>query len=139
MARDRDATIEQAVSLYIRMLIPLIDEGESVIVATEEGAKVGTVSKLDADWEFYATDGGGTPLTDVVKKQQLIQLFPVLSQLGIPPEKIRAEVVRLFDLPEDFNETAPVPTAAPVATPAGPPPPQAAPQTAQISDVIGGV
>jgi hypothetical protein len=139
MARDRDSTIEQAVSLYVRMLIPLIEEGESVIVSTTDGAKVGNVSKLDADWEFYATDGGGTPLTDAVKKQQLIQLFPVLQQLGIPPEKMKEEIVRLFDLPDAFNEALPVPAAAPIGTPAGPPAPTPDAGTVPTSDVIGGV
>jgi len=139
MARDRDGTIEQATSLYIRMLIPLIDDGESVIVATEEGAKVGTVAKIDADWEFYATDGGGTPLTDALKKQQIIQLYPVLSGLGIMPEKLRAEIVRLFDLPEDFNEVAPAPAPAAAAGPAIAAPQQEAGSTLQTSNSIGGV
>jgi len=139
MARDRDGTIEQATSLYIRMLIPLIDDGESVIVATEEGAKVGTVAKIDADWEFYATDGGGTPLTDALKKQQIIQLYPVLSGLGIMPEKLRAEIVRLFDLPEDFNEVTPAPAPAAAAGPAIAAPQQEAGSTLQTSNSIGGV
>lgn len=102
MARDRDATLESAVALYLRMLIPLLDDGESLVISTPEGAKVATVSKIDADWPIYATDGGGTPMSDLVRKQQLMQLVPLLPSLGVAPEKIRAEVVRLFDLPKEW-------------------------------------
>jgi hypothetical protein len=142
MARDRDATIEQATTLYVRMLLPLIDDGDSIVVATPEGAKAATTAKLDADWSFYATDGGGTPMTDIVRKQQLTQLLAVLPGLGVPVEKIRAEVVRLFDLPEEFN-VVPAPTPAP-ESPAAPPEqafsPDQAPveSTASTSTMIGG-
>jgi hypothetical protein len=137
MARDRDATIEGVAALYVRMLIPLIDDGDTVVVATEEGAKVATVAKLDADWEFYATDSAGTPLTDMVRKQQLIQLLPALAQLGVPPEEIKSEIVRLYDLPESFlNSPAAAAPVGPSASQAATAP--AAPTEASVSDVIGG-
>jgi len=136
MARDRDGTIEKAALLYIRMLIPLIDDGDTVVIATPDGAKAATVGKLDADWEFYATDSAGTPLTDMVRKQQLIQLLPLLTGMGVPAEELKSEIVRLYDLPETFLN--PPPTASTVAVPqtatAG-----AAPTEAAVSDVIGGV
>jgi hypothetical protein len=135
MARDRDGTLEAAISLYIRMLIPLIEDGESVVVRTEEGAKAVTVSRLDADWTFYATDGGGTPMSDVLKKSQLIQLIPVLGGLGVAPDKVREEVIRLFDLPPTFNEVAAAPpseSAVPEALSSSPVP------EATTSAVIGG-
>lgn len=134
MARDRDMVIEQATNLYVRMLIPLIDDGETAVVATEDGARMASVQKLDADWTFYATDGGGTPMTDVLKKQQIMQLLPMLPSLGVQVEKIREEVVRLFGLPESFNEVAPPePAAAAPMVEAGTPVPEAA-----VSTVIGG-
>jgi hypothetical protein len=144
MARDRDATIEQAVTLYIRMLIPLIDDGDTLVIATPAGASAASVEKIDADWSFYATDGGGTPMTDMVRKQQLTQLLAVLPGLGVPADKLRAEVVRLFDLPEAFNEAAPPPAPAPEAPAAAPgsvvAPPEAAPTpSADTAAVIGGV
>jgi len=142
MARDRDATIEQATMLYVRMLLPLIEDGDTIVVATPEGAKAATVAKLDADWSFYATDGGGTPMTDIVRKQQLTQLLAVLPGLGVPNEQIRAEVVRLFDLPESFNAEAPPAPApgAPMASPeTAPAAPEVAPTTtATTSTMIGG-
>jgi hypothetical protein len=136
MARDRDAAIEHAASLYVRMLIPLVDDSDKVVVSTVEGAKVVSEAKLDADWTFYATDGGTTPLTDMVRKQQLLQLLPALTSLGVPAEAIREEVVRLYGLPVTFNETPAPPAPSALPTPGG----AVAPETpaATTSAVIGG-
>lgn len=134
MARDRDSTLESAALLYIRMLLPLIDDSEKVVISTPNGADVVTVDKLDADWTFYATDGGSTPMTDLLKKQQLIGLVPVLAQLGVPGKALKDEIIRLYGLPPSFGEEAPPPTAAPATpTPTGAPEAEAA-----VSDVIGG-
>ena len=77
------------------------------------------------------------------QQQQLTQLLAVLPGLGVPADKLRAEVVRLFDLPEAFNEAAP-PAPAPEAPAAEPgsvvAPPEAAPTpSADTAAVIGGV
>lgn len=136
MARDRDMTIEAAAQLYIRMLIPLIDDGEKMVVATPDGAKIITSDKIDADWTFYATDGGSTPMTDLIKKQQLMGLVPILAQLGVPGEAIKEELVRLYNLPPTFIEPA---AEAPGTTTKAPTPSTAAPEgTSAISDIIGG-
>jgi hypothetical protein len=72
-------------------------------------------------------------MTDVLKKQQIMQLLPMLPSLGVSVDKIREEVVRLFGLPEAFNEVAPPPpAAAPMAEEAAPAP------EAAVSTVIGG-
>lgn len=133
MARDRDSTIEAAILLYIRMLLPLIDDSERLVVATPTGAKILTSAKIDADWTFYATDGGSTPMTDMVRKQQIIGLIPVLSGLGVPGAALKEEIIRLFELPVTFANEAPV--AAPTSTETAP---AAAPE-AQVSNTIGGV
>jgi len=121
MARDRDSVLESAAQLYIRMLIPLIDEGENTVISTPEGAKIVTVERIDADWKFYATDGGSTPLSDILKKQQLMGLIPILAQLGVPPDAIKEELIRLYDLPESFmQELQAPPQQATPDVPAGP-------------------
>lgn len=139
MARDRDSTIEAAALLYIRMLIPLIEDSEKEVITTSDGARIVSSEKLDADWTFYATDGGSTPMTDMVKKQQIMQLLAPLVQLGVSPNAIRSEVVRLFDLPEQFNEAEPpvdkMPDPVAAAMPGGGGAPTA---EAATSDVIGG-
>ena len=42
-----------------------------------------------------------------------IRIGMLLLQLGVPPEKIKAELVRAFGFPEDFNEAMPAPMPAP--------------------------
>lgn len=133
MARDRDATIEAAALLYIRMLIPLVEDKEKQVINTPEGAKVVTVASLDADWNIYATDGGSTPMTDMMRKQQIIQLLPALLQLGVPTEALKAEIGRLYSLPESFMETVKEePSTESVI-------PQIKEAAATTTDVIGGV
>jgi hypothetical protein len=136
MARDRDAVIEAAALLYTRMLLPLIEDKDKVVVATPDGAKVVSEARLDADWTFYATDGGTTPVTDMVKKQQIMQLLAPLAQLGVPATAMRQEIVRLFDLPPTFNEVEPPPEAPPEAAMAAQP--GAPTPEATTSAVIGG-
>lgn len=132
MARDRDAVIESVSLLYVRMLLPLIEEGETSVIVTDNGAKTITSAKLDADWKFYAIDSGSTPLSDSVKKQQLVQLVPTLTALGVPNAAILDELVRLYSLPVSFKEVA----AAPVQQLPGS---TEAPISTSISNKIGGV
>lgn len=114
LARSRDATLEAAVVLYIRMLIPLLSKKDKLIIVTDTGARVVTADALDADWSVFAADNTSTPLTEILQKQQLMQLIPILAQLGVQGVAIKTELVRLFDLPVTFMEVAPpppVPTA----------------------------
>ncbi len=134
MARDRDSTLESAALLYVRMLIPLIDDSEQMIISTPDGADVVTADKLDANWTFYATDGGSTPMTDLLKKQQLVGLIPSLVQLGVPGKAIKDEIIRLYGLPPSFGEEV-QPAGGASASPLGAPPEA----EAAVSDVIGGV
>jgi hypothetical protein len=101
------------------MLIPLLDDSNKTVIVTPDGAKIVTVAALDADWTVYAIDGGSTPMTDILRKQQIMQLLPSLSGLGVPPLALKEEVIRLFGLPESFNQEVapPAPTdTSPVST-----------------------
>ena len=40
-------------------------------------------------------------------------LFPVLVQLGVPQEKIKEEMIRLYDMPKTFLEAPEQPPAPP--------------------------
>ena len=133
MARDRDSTLESAALLYVRMLIPLIDDSEQMIISTPDGADVVTADKLDANWTFYATDGGSTPMTDLLKKQQLVGLIPTLTQLGVPGKSLKDEIIRLYGLPPSFGEEV-KPAGSASASPLGMPPEA----EASVSTVIGG-
>jgi hypothetical protein len=41
----------------------------------------------------------------------------VLTQLGVQPQKIKEELIRIYDLPESFNEEMEQPMAPPTALP----------------------
>ena len=61
---------------------------------------------LTGDFQYWAVDAGSTPMSDMTKQQALISQAPLLLQLGVPAEAIRAEIIRAFDFPESFNEPA---------------------------------
>jgi len=47
-----------------------------------------------------------------------LALLPTLQGLGVPPEKIKEELIRMYELPKDFLEAieqAPAPVASPSA------------------------
>ena len=115
LARSRDATLEAAVVLYLRMLIPLMSKKDKTIVLTESGARIVTVEALDGDWEVFAADNTSTPITEILQKQQIMQLLPILPQLGVTGKALKDELIRLFNLPVTFAEeaTPPEPVMAP--------------------------
>lgn len=102
MARDRDSAIEQVAHIYIRILSFLAEEGEKAVVVSAGETKVVTAKDLDSKFKIIALDQGSTPLSENQKRQNLIGLLPVLTQLGVPTDVIREEVVRTWDLPSSF-------------------------------------
>ena len=61
---------------------------------------------LDSKFKIAALDQGSTPIADSIKRENLIRLVPVLTQLGVPPSVIREEIVRAWNLPESFATEA---------------------------------
>jgi hypothetical protein len=106
MARDRDAAIEMVADIYIRILSFLAEEGEKAVISVDGSAKVVTPGDLDSKFKIVALDQGSQPIADALKRENLINLLPILTQLGVPPHTIREEVIRAWDLPESFLETA---------------------------------
>ena len=49
-------------------------------------------------------DQSSTPLSEALKRANLVQLLPVLTQLGVPTAKIKEELIRIYDLPDSFLE-----------------------------------
>lgn len=105
MARDRDEAIELTALIYIRILSLMINEGEKAIININGKASVVTVNDLEGKFRITALDQGSQPLSDAIRKQNIIQLIPILTQVGVPLDKIREEVIRSWDLPESFLET----------------------------------
>ncbi len=104
LARDRDLAIEHIATIYLRILSLLVEEGEKAVINIDGKAMVVTLKDLDAKFKIAALDQGSQPLSDAIKKQNLINLLPVLTQLGVDPQKIKEEIIRAWDLPQSFLE-----------------------------------
>lgn len=104
LARERDAMIEYASSVYIAMM-KIFLEDEPDVVVINGNPEIVRATDLDGDFSFYALDAGATPVSEAVKKQDFMQAIGVLMQLGVPQQKVLQELVRKLDLPEDFLET----------------------------------
>lgn len=123
LARERDAAIENISRTYLRIIALLTEEGEIASIEVKGLPKVITPEALDAKFKIVALDQSSTPLSESIKRQNLIQLFPALVQLGVDPNKIKEEVVRLYDFPKSFLDPTPQMEAPPtdVGAPRGGP------------------
>ena len=102
MARERDEAIEEIAEVYTRMMVYTLEEGDRPVIMVGKKPRYVTADSLDHSFRFFALDQAATPLSKELKKRQLLELLPVLSQLQVPMDKIREEVIRAFDLPEVF-------------------------------------
>lgn len=118
MARERDAAIAGLAEAYSVMLGVLMGD-ETEVVRLSNRPQVLTAKDLTGDFGFFAVDSGSTPVAEAVKKQELLNLLPVLQGLGVPNALLLEKVVRLYDLPEDFLPTG---SSTPAAPPVGAPP-----------------
>jgi len=133
-ARERDAAIAQAAQTYVVMLATLMDEGD-VVVRLGGKAQVVTPDDLRGDFAYFAQDSGSTPMSDAVKKQELMQLIPLLQSLGVDNATILKSIVRSYDLPEDFLPDETAQSVAPTETP--PPSAPSGPEQAAMGTMAG--
>ena len=113
LARERDNAIEVIAVTYLRIVSLLAEDKEQAVIEVDGLPKVITVDDLDAKFKIVALDQSSTPLSEALKRTNLVQLLPVLTQLGVPPEKIKEELIRIYDLPESFLEEVAAPPAPP--------------------------
>ena len=121
---------------------------DSDIILLDGKAEAVSLSDLDGNFGYFAQDSGSTPVSEAVKKQEFLMTVPLLQQLGVNPQAILQEIVRLFDLPEGLlpDTSVQVDTEQPQPSPSGVQSPQvdakmqaatAQPQPAQVSNVLG--
>jgi len=111
MAREKDGALERLVNIYIRLLDLLSEDGETAVLDVEGQARVLTPADLEGKFRINALDQGSTPLSDAIRKQNLLSLLPTLQALGVQPRKVLEEIIRAYELPKDFLEEAPPPQA----------------------------
>lgn len=102
LARQRDSAIEKLAHVVTRIFHLYADEGEKAVVISDGSPKVVTPGALNGRFRYTALDQASTPLSDALKRQQFLALLPNLQAVGIPVDKLRAHMVREFDLPTDF-------------------------------------
>jgi len=129
LARERDSALEGIINVYLRTLVLLVEDGEKAVLNVEGEAKVITVGDLEGKFRINTLDQGSTPLSDAIRKQNLLSLLPTLQGLGVPAQKIKEEIIRAYELPKDFLEELEAAPAASVPSPSA----------ADISTIEGGV
>jgi hypothetical protein len=106
MARERDEAIETLAAIYIRMLVYTLLPEEKPVILVGKKARYITADSIDHKFRYFALDQASTPLSKEMKKRQLLELLPVLGQLGVPQDKILEDIVRAFELNESYLEKA---------------------------------
>tara|TARA_R110002012_G_scaffold94386_4_gene228598 strand:- start:1956 stop:3641 length:1686 start_codon:yes stop_codon:yes gene_type:complete len=115
MARQRDSVITSIARTYNIMLSVILgDEAEPLALPNPVGPTMLSADDLTGDFKYWAVDAGSTPAGDMAKRQSLVELAPLLLQLGTQGASLLSEVVRTFQLPEELGEVAPQP-AEPLA------------------------
>jgi len=103
LARERDSTIENVAKVYISMMKLYLQDKGDVIVMNGDPVVVNDTD-MDGSFTFYAQDTGATPVSEAIKKQEFMAVMPTLINMGVPPDKVLAEIVRYFDMPHSFLE-----------------------------------
>jgi hypothetical protein len=86
------------------MIALLAEENELATIEVNGVPKIITAKDLDAKFKIVALDQSSTPLSEAIKKNNLVQLLPILQGLGVPMSKVKEEIIRLYDLPRNFLE-----------------------------------
>ena len=146
LARERDGVIERMAQVYIAMQRTFLGDDKDIILLNGQPETIG-FDDLNGDFGYYAQDSGSTPVSEAVKKQEFLMTVPLLQQLGVAPEAILSEIVRLFDLPENIlpQNVATSDAEQPQPSPSGVDSPQidakmqaatASPQPQQVPSVL---
>jgi hypothetical protein len=116
MARERDDMIEQLARTLMNMFrVYLQDEPVTLLV---KGKYMNVQSSdLYDDFNIYSQDNASTPVSDAVRKSELLGSSSLLMSMGVPPEEMLKELVRTLNLPESFLQ--PAAPAPPLAAPGG--------------------
>ena len=132
--------------VYIAMQRTFLGDDKDIILLNGQPETIG-FDDLNGDFGYYAQDSGSTPVSEAVKKQKFLMTVPLLQQLGVAPEAILSEIVRLFNLPENIlpQNVATSDAEQPQPSPSGVDSPQidakmqaatASPQPQQVPSVL---
>ena len=111
MARERDEMIEMLARGILNMYrVYLGDQPVTLLVKGKYLLVKG--SDLHDDFNIYSQDNASTPVSDAVRKSELLGASNLLMAMGVPQQEMLKELVRTLNLPESFLQpAAPVPQA----------------------------
>jgi hypothetical protein len=104
LARERDNTIEIIADTYLRIVSLMTEDKETAVIDVDGKPKIVSTIDLEAKFKIVALDQSSTPLSQALKRNNIVQLLPVLLQLGVDPSTIKDELIRLFEMPDSFKE-----------------------------------
>lgn len=143
MARQKAETVQLAAETYIRTLVSLMAEEDnfSLVIEQQTGEKAGSVTigkkDLEGKFQYVSVDQANSPITKAMKKQQFLQVLPILLQSGADTNVLREEIVSLFELPPSLAK-APAPAKEDLALPTDlkPEPAQEIPPAAELEGLV---
>lgn len=115
MARERDEMVEMLARGILNMYRVYLGEEPVTLLVKGKYLRVSGADLAD-DFNIYSQDNASTPVSDAVRKSELLGASQLLTGLGVPPAELLKELVRTLNLPESFLQA---PTAMPQA-PTGP-------------------
>ena len=122
MARERDEMIELLARGVLNMYRVYLGEDPVTLLVKGKYLRVSGLD-LDDDFNIYSQDNASTPVSDAVRKSELLGASNLLIAMGVPQEEMLKELVRTLNLPESFLQVkqqmpAPPQGALPSAGPA---------------------
>jgi hypothetical protein len=118
MARERDKSIEYIARVYLGMIGLYLEETKPEGVVIDNEVMFIRSKDLNDDFVIYALDQASTPISESVRKRELLQSIPLLQSLGVPNKELLNEVVRALGLPDTILQSA-APGANPSVVGAG--------------------
>ena len=109
------------------------------MVLLEGTASVVKAEDLSGDFIVFAADQASTPISEAIRNQRILQNAQLFQALGVPNKRIKEELIRTMQLPEDWLEEPP-PPPTPEAGGAGIPSPAKEQPTAGgmgVNELVG--
>ena len=118
MARERDEMIEMMCRAVLNMYRVYL--GAEPVTLFVKGKYISVNgNEIADDFNIYSEDNASTPVSDAIRKSELLGATNLLIGLGVPQPEMLKELVRTLNLPESF--------LMPLTPVAGAPPPLGTP------------
>jgi hypothetical protein len=105
MARERDEMIELMSRGILNMYRVYLGEDPVTLLVKGKYLRVSGADLYD-DFNIYSQDNASTPVSDAIRKSELLGASNLLMAMGVPQQEMLKELVRTLNLPESFLQPA---------------------------------